>query len=62
MVIMLAVVISLVTWALHLMQQAFENREFSFMLAGLLVCASAAGVIVVYMLLENYIIFLANVQ
>ena len=38
-----AVVIGLVAWALLLMQSAIEQREFSLMLAGCLVCSAAVG-------------------
>ena len=34
--------VALVAWSLHLMQKAFDNREFSLMLAGTLVALAAA--------------------
>lgn len=40
--------IALVAWSLHLMQQAFDSREFSLMLAGTLVALAAAAMMVVY--------------
>lgn len=54
MIIFLIVVIGLVIWSLHLMQQAMVYREFSLMLAGTLVAISAAGVMVVYFLMGSY--------
>jgi hypothetical protein len=35
------------------MQQAVNHREFSLMLAGTLVAVSAAGIMVVYFLMQN---------
>jgi len=37
---------ALVAWSLHLMEEAFEHREFSLMLAGTLVLAAAATLVV----------------
>ena len=36
LITILAIVIALVAWSLHLMQEAIERREFSLMLAGTL--------------------------
>ena len=47
--------VALVAWSLHLMQEALDRREFSFMLAGMLVAASAAAMLVVYFLMGNCI-------
>ncbi|NJL00676.1 MAG: hypothetical protein HC838_09460 [Spirulinaceae cyanobacterium RM2_2_10] len=47
--------VALVAWSLHLMQQAFNRQEFSLMLAGTLVASSAAGLLVVYFLMNNCI-------
>lgn len=55
LITILAVVIALVAWSLHLMQQAIERREFSLMLAGTLVAFSAAAMVAVYFLMENYL-------
>ena len=44
---------ALVAWSLHLMQRAFDDQEFSFMLAGTLVAAAAAAMLVVYFIMEN---------
>lgn len=54
MVVLIVLVICLVGWSLHLMQQAVNQREFSLMLAGTLVAASAAGIMIVYFLMQNY--------
>jgi hypothetical protein len=40
---MVAIVVALVAWALHLMQAASERREFALMLAGCMVCSAAVG-------------------
>lgn len=45
--------VGLVAWSLHLMQRAFDNREFSLMLAGTLVALAAAALMVVYFLIHN---------
>ncbi len=37
------VVITLVAWALQLMQAAMDQGEFSLMLAGCMVCSAAVG-------------------
>ncbi|MGL5080143.1 MAG: hypothetical protein ACRC8A_01520 [Microcoleaceae cyanobacterium] len=47
--------IALVAWSLHLMQQAVKYREFSFMLAGILVAVSAAAMMLVYFLMGSCI-------
>ncbi|MFM7268310.1 MAG: hypothetical protein ACKOZT_06950, partial [Cyanobium sp.] len=41
--LLVAVVVALVAWALQLMQAASERREFSLMLAGCMVCSAAVG-------------------
>lgn len=43
--------VALVAWSLHLMQESFNHREFSLMLAGILVATSAAAMMVVYFLI-----------
>lgn len=55
MFIILILVIALVAWALHLMEKAVERHEFSLMLAGTLVAASAAAMMLVYFLMTPYI-------
>ena len=52
--------VALVAWSLHLMQQAFNQREFSLMLAGSLVALSAGAMLVVYFLANNCISSLSN--
>jgi hypothetical protein len=47
--------VALVAWSLHLMQEAFDQQEFSLMLAGTLVAAAAGGMMVVYFLMNNCI-------
>ena len=46
-------VIGLVAWALSLMQAALEQREFSLMLAGCLVCSAAIGLTLVMVMTLN---------
>jgi ABC-type glycerol-3-phosphate transport system permease component len=48
--VVVAVVIALVAWALQLMQAATERREFSLMLAGCMVCSAAVGLATVMVL------------
>ena len=48
--VVLAVVIALVAWALQLMQTATDRREFSLMLAGCMVCSAAVGLATVMVL------------
>jgi cytochrome b subunit of formate dehydrogenase len=55
MVFILVVVIGLIAWALHLMQEAVQQREFSLMLAGFLVSTAAAGMLAVYFLMGHYV-------
>ncbi|EAW38296.1 MULTISPECIES: hypothetical protein [Lyngbya] len=45
--------VALVAWSVHLMQQAARYREFSFVLAGILVAISAAAMILVYFLMGS---------
>lgn len=60
MIIVLIVVIGLVGWSLHLMQAATTYREFSLMLAGILVAISAAGLMVVYFLMNGYMGYMTS--
>jgi hypothetical protein len=53
MIALLFIVIGLVAWALHLMQEAIEQKEFSLMLAGSLVASAAAALVGVYFLMGN---------
>ncbi len=61
MLIICVTTIGLVSWALHLMQRAIEDREFSFMLAGLLVVCAAAALLGVYFLMDSYWSFMDQV-
>ncbi|MGF1590670.1 MAG: hypothetical protein ACFCU7_15790 [Pleurocapsa sp.] len=45
--------VALVAWSLHLMQSALDRQEFSLMLAGTLVAAAAAAMLVVYFIAGN---------
>ncbi len=60
MVFILIIVALLVGWALHLMQEAMDRREFSLMLAGFLVASSAAALMGVYFLMGNYVGYMAE--
>jgi hypothetical protein len=53
-VVILLVVIALVSWALHLMEQAVTRQEFSLMLAGGLVASASAALVGVYFVMGNY--------
>ena len=48
--LLVALVITLVAWALQLMQAASDRREFSLMLAGCMVCSAAVGLATVMVL------------
>lgn len=58
MFVILLIVTALVLWALQLMRQAIDRREFSLMLAGCLVSSAAAALIAVYMLMNSYMGYL----
>lgn len=60
MFFILVVVIGLVAWALHLMQEAIQRREFSLMLAGFLVSTAAVGMMVVYILMNHYLGYMSE--
>ncbi|NJL35646.1 MAG: hypothetical protein HC840_17065 [Leptolyngbyaceae cyanobacterium RM2_2_4] len=60
MFFILVIVIGLVAWALHLMQEAVESREFSLMLAGFLVSAAAAAMMAVYFLMGHYVGYMSE--
>jgi hypothetical protein len=55
MFIILVIVIGLVAWSLHLMQEAVEHQEFALMLAGTLVASAAAAMVAVYFLMGGYV-------
>ena len=50
--------VALVAWSLHLMERAVEDKEFSLMLAGMLVASSAAAMMVVYFLMGHCMSYL----
>ncbi|MDB9537758.1 hypothetical protein PN451_18295 [Dolichospermum planctonicum CS-1226] len=52
----------LVAWSLHLMEKAFEHKEFSFMLAGMIVALAAVAMLVVYFLMGHCISYLLQVS
>jgi hypothetical protein len=52
--LILLLVIALVAWALHLMQEAVTRQEFSLMLAGTLVASASAALVGVYFVMGNY--------
>lgn len=54
--------VALVAWSLHLMQESFLHREFSLMLAGILVATSAAAMMVVYFLMGTCMIHLTQMS
>ncbi len=60
MIAILVVVIALVAWALHLMQEAVDHREFSLMLAGFLVSSTAAAMMAVYFLMSHYVGYMSE--
>ncbi|MGF1499249.1 MAG: hypothetical protein ACFB8W_20845 [Elainellaceae cyanobacterium] len=60
MVFILVVVIGLVAWALHLMQEAIDQKEFSLMLAGFLVSSAAAALVAVYLLMGHYMSYMTD--
>ena len=52
--------VALVAWSLHLMERAFADKEFSMMLAGMLVAVAAAAMLVVYFLIGHCISYLVR--
>lgn len=60
--LILAIVIALVAWALRLMEQAIDGQEFSLMLAGFLVASSAAAMMAVYFLMGNYLLYVNQIS
>ncbi len=56
--LILAIVVTLVAWALRLMDQALKVQEFSLMLAGFLVASSAAALVGGYFLMSNYMVYI----
>ncbi|WP_017303549.1 hypothetical protein [Spirulina subsalsa] len=52
--------VALVAWSLHLMQEAVDQQEFSLMLAGTLVSLCAAGLLVVYFMMNHCLTYLTQ--
>jgi uncharacterized protein (UPF0333 family) len=50
--------VALVAWSLHLMERAYASREFSLMLAGVLVAVAAGAMMVVYFLMGHCMSYL----
>lgn len=62
MFIILVIVILLVAWSLHLMEEAVEQQEFSLMLAGFLVAVAAAAMVAVYFLMGHYVGYMQQIH
>lgn len=60
MIVILVIVIGLIALALYLMQEAVQRREFSLMLAGLLVSSTAAAMMAVYFLMSHYVGYMSE--
>lgn len=60
LLLLLLFVIILVALALHFMQEAVTHQEFSLMLAGTLMAASAAGLVGVYLVAGNYMGYMSR--
>ncbi|MDB9467335.1 hypothetical protein [Dolichospermum circinale] len=54
--------VALVAWSLHLMEKAFEHKEFSFMLAGIIVALAAVAMLVVYFLMGHCMSYLLQIS
>ena len=54
--------VALVAWSLHLMEKAFEHKEFSFMLAGMIVALAAVAMLVVYFLMGHCMSYLLQIS
>lgn len=62
MFIILVIVILLIAWSLHLMEEAVEQQEFSLMLAGFLVAVAAAAMVAVYFLMGHYVGYMQQIN
>jgi disulfide bond formation protein DsbB len=60
MAIFLFIVIALIIWSLRLLQRAIKLRDSSLILASSLVGVSAAGVVVVYLLMDGCMSFFSS--
>ena len=54
--------VALVAWSLHLMEKAFEHKEFSFMLAGMIAALAAVALLVVYFLMGHCMSYLLQIS
>ncbi len=54
--------VALVAWSLHLMEKAFEHKEFSFVLAGMIVALAAVAMLVVYFLMGHCMSYLLQIS
>ncbi len=54
--------VALVAWSLHLMQKAVSYKEFSLMLAAILVALAAMAMLVVYFLMNNCLTYISQVN
>lgn len=54
--------VALVAWSLHLMELAFASKEFSLMLAGMLVAIAAGAMLVVYFLMGHCMTYLLQIS
>lgn len=54
--------VALVAWSLHLMQESLYHKEFSLMLASILVAISAVAMMVVYFLMGTCITHLTQMS
>lgn len=61
LITILIFVFALVAWSLHLMQEAVSKQELSLMLAGALVAISAAAMLIVYFIINNYMGYISSV-
>jgi hypothetical protein len=62
MIVILGIVIALVAWSLHLMQEAIDHKEFSLMLAGFLVASAAVALLGVYFLAGTCVTYLTHLE
>jgi uncharacterized membrane protein YcjF (UPF0283 family) len=61
LIVILILVLALIAWSLHLMQEAFSKQEFSLMLAGTLVAMSAVAMLFVYFIVNNCVGYLTRI-
>ncbi len=60
MLILLFTILGLMFWSTRLMIVAFRQHDFSFLFAGTLVALSAAGIVVVYSLMNGCMGYLGS--